>query len=339
MKLITLMSSGALIQLFNVGKKNTFFKNHYSESMETFTCKSNLLFDILRLGDCSKIRILKIPQIISPSKIDRFEIIIGGSTIWSIPFSLLRKLCQIKISTNYVYLCIDDAILGISNNSHLLEKDIKDNYLPLIAIQHNILQINLISELDFDYEILFSMRYYDNDKRTELVRNDYAYNINQYETHLFTNECFVINSMELTTGFFIETKNRLSKFAISFNEIPFINYNADEIELCGKLLFRESVWSKKHSLTLQFVLNKILPHDLINIIEKYVEEMIPQIYLYWIPIEPFKKWNAKKFKSNLNLINVNIKFTVNENITGAVYILGKNILMFQKGNGQIRFSN
>jgi hypothetical protein len=335
-KIIKIMNfSGAMIQLNNW---EDTFKNEYSDVIETFDCHSNSRYDIHRICDCVKLQILKIPHGISPSQIIRFEIIIGGKIIWSIPFILLRTLCDIHIMDNYICLQFNEDIMGMSNNVTLQNKNIIDNCIPMIALQFATVQFHLYSELDFNYKVISTIRYYSY-QRQELITLKHQYQINQYETHVFNGNNFRLGSNAITTGFFIEINGRkLKNLQISLDRNSFINYGKDEIEICGDLLFCIPTWSKKHSLILQFVLNKILPYDIIHIIESYVKKDTFSKYLYWIPVEPFKKWNVLNSKSYLHLKNLQVCFDMDgEYINGTIFILTKNILIIKDGFCAVNF--
>jgi len=297
-------------------KLNTTGHPSYSESVRTIDLKSNESTIILQCSDTFKLVHLKIPVSINLDDIESISI----STVWEIPFALLRKLVKVIECNSYYYVPIHNKLL-ITSYYKVLEQYQDTNLMELVI--HFVKQILLKSSIDFNYQLVVVDRFYQSEDRRKIAQNTHTCSMNDYSTNDLFNGEVKLSSSSCSTGFFIETERYpLQALELQLNGHSRFKYDAHDIATFGKLLHVGSNWSKKHSMTLHILLKDILPTDIIN----YIEQIIDPIkkYLYWISFEPSKAWSDSMFRSWLNLNRIDIaKITTEPKLNGKVYVLEK----------------
>ena len=110
------------------------------------------------------------------------------------------------------------------------------------------------------------------------------------------------------------------------------------IESFGKMYKREYLWTNLHSLITRFTLNKVLPLEVVDIIDNLCyRPKFNCAYFYWIPFQAKKEWNDKRIETSFNLsriddITIQME-TVNGLIDGKMHVLQHNILEFNQYYG------
>jgi len=315
-----------------------YYPNNYSITYDTIHARSNYIERLNHQYDLIKIDTLVIPTIINLDEIFSFEILIGSSTIFSIPFELLIRLSEIETIDDNYYITLNENILKLSNKHN--------DFVPLLYLQYNEVRINMIAENNFNYDVITHNKiYYEKFRETLVYKNSYEKfdtQISQFYSDEITNPRIKLRFLGVTTGFFIKLSDKLNNLKIEINGINYIEMDKFMIKKYGKLINTRIKITPKHSKMIYYMLNKLFPDEIIKIIEdKYKKNITNQFsYLYWIPIEPYKNWYDNYSSCSLNLSKNNnvviILKTENNKYDGNIFTLIKHIVNFEYGMAYIK---
>lgn len=331
------MIKAGLLPLVATGVMNKTFPNNYSNTQNIIDCQSNISHHFIRSYDAVKIQGLIIPTKNNLNNITSIEINIGGNTIFSIPFDIIKANNTMIIEDDY-YITIPDEIFGIKfDENHM----IKDKFLiPLICLQYHDVEIILIARDDnqfynFNYQIMIHQIYYQSDIRKNILQKNKSEDIiYQYQSFPIVSNSNTINPHLLMSGIYIKSLYSIIKYELLLNNIPYRSIEKNMILYNRYLQSKRSLWTKKHSLTLEYSLNTILPLEIIYMIEEYVKDRYE--YLYYFPIADYNDTtiNCDKFDNiKINLISENGKYD------GKIYVKNLNLLVIHDGIGGIRYMN
>ncbi len=331
--------SAALIQLIGTGLINKYYPSNYGIQTHIFNLKSNNNTAIVRTGDTIIFEALIIPADINFEHILSFDIIIGGSPIWTIPFELLLKLIPPKRIGNKYYITFDKNLFGDTNQSNML---MDCNFeLPLILLHLHQVLINLKSSIDFEYDLITKYVYYDIEIRRSLTHQAHQareFKIMQYHTININNCETKINLSCVFSGLYIKTNSLITKYSLQLNGLIHTEISEELIKYYGNLISKRYVWTKKHSLMLEYSLNKLLPKELIHVIEDYATNEIKYEYLYYFPVSQINSTYDENSTINSGRLEVSVKIqTEDENYDGRIYVKGKNILRVLSGMCDVVF--
>lgn len=314
-----------------------YFPIKYASFHDNYMCKSNVRETLAINCDLMRLHTLLLPHDINLTKIHTFDIIIGGIYISRIPFSLMCKLSKIRQINNEIYIPIDKNLLG--------EFDIY-----LILLDFHRVEINLISESTFYYKLITNNITFPIDKRKDIKNsNANQYKINQFQIFNIQNESNLIYPELISDGIFIEINSLIINFELILDGCLHTRLNNNLIEFYGNIVHKKNLWTRKCSLTLEFILNKILPLELIHHIENFVnyDDYDNTEYLYYFPFDL-----TNTHTNNINDINsqcmihfsyihnVDIKLkTINNIYHGKIYVKNKNILQYARGIAELIFSS
>lgn len=317
------MAAG-LLQLVSTGVCNDYYPLNYTMETDILNLKSNNSTYIVRNGDTIIFETLIIPSNINFEHISSFEIKIGGSIVWNIPFELLLKLIPPKCIGNNYYITFDKNLFGETKQLKMLTDS---NFeLPLIALVYNVVTITLKSSLEFSYNIITKYVFYNTEIRRSLAEGPHEFKITQYHTLNINNYETKINAGCVSPGMYIKTYSPITKYTLQLQGLTHTKLSKDLIEYYKNLISTPYVWSKKHSLTLEYSLNKLLPKDIINVIEGYVMSEIKSEYLYYFPVSQIGYVHDENLTINTSCIEVVVKIeTEDGNHNGQIYVKGKNI--------------
>lgn len=326
-----------LLQLVGTGVCNTYYPLNYTMETHILNSKSNNSTSIRRNGDSIIFETLIIPSNINFEHISSFEITIGGNIVWNIPFELLLKLIPSKRIGNNYYITFDKNLFGETKQSKML---VDGNFeLPLIALEHHQVEITLKSSVEFAYDIITKYVFYDTKIRLTQAQESHEFKITQYHTLHINNHETKINAGCVSPGMYIKTYSPITKYTLQLQGLTHTKLSKDLIEYYKNLISKSYVWSKKHSLTLEYSLNKFLPKDMINAIENYVISEVKWEYLYYFPVSQIGYVHDENSTINISCIEVVVKIeTEDGNYDGQIYVKGKNILRIYSGIAGVAYS-
>ena len=328
--------TAALMQLIGVGRVNKCYPLNYTISRYILNSKSNNNIIIARNGDTIIFEALIMPEDINFDHIFSFEIEIGGNVIWKIPFELLLKLIPPKHIKNKYYITFDKNLFGDTNQPEMLITGIFE--LPLIALPYSEVRIILKSSVKFPYDIITNYVFYDTKIRTKIAEKSSELKITQYHTLDITNYETKLNTNCVWTGLYIKTNSPITKYVLQLHGLTHTELSEELIEYYKNLISKRYAWTKKHSLILEYSLNKFLPKDMINVIEDYATSEIKWEYLYYFPVSQIGSIYDDNSTINSEIIEVVVKIqTEDENYHGQIYVEGKNILRIDRGLGYLKF--
>lgn len=257
-----------------------------------------------------------------------FEILIGGSNIWNIPFKLLMKISTITECDGKYFIKFNDSLFS----NYKME-------IMLGALKYHQVDVILDANKQINYTLLVSWKYYDDEMRKKYEFNPFEFKITNYESiDVDMNVNNRIDPHFVSTGIFVESMAPILNFELKLSGCEFINYDVDMIKFYKCLISKRMVWSKKHHLTLKFILGKFIPLDVINLIEMLCEEYE---FTYWFPFVADNTYlitndDATVNFSKINDIHVFIKSNCDK---GKLYIQRKNIQRYMSGMSCLAFSN
>lgn len=331
--IINMPTSTNILPLTATGFFNKTLPIIYSHELVTEYLESSTWFSFPRNSDTFYIESIVIPIKINVFKIKNFEIKIGGSTIWKIPFSLL--LNNVKIIDEKYYIPFNNDLLGKYNNDALFE--IKNKFeIPLAALTYHQVECKLNSDEKFDYELLIENIFYAANERTKLHELQDEFLINQYQTFHITGTDNIIIPDHISTCIYVETSSPLIRYELVLANMVYMKMDDNMISYYDSLISKKKIWTNKHSLTLLFTLKDILPNELIKMIENYVTNSYKYLYKFPIGVDEDSLTGTINF-SRLENVKINL-MTQDGTNEGDVYIKNKNVLMINHGMGGVKFS-
>ena len=330
------MIKAGLLPLVAIGEMNKTFPNNNSNTQNIIDCQSNISHSFIRSYDAVKIQGLIIPTKNNLNNITSIEINIGGNTIFSIPFDIIKANNTMIIEDDY-YITIPDEIFG----NYYGDFVIKNKFLiPLICLRYHDVEFILIARDDnqfynFNYQIMIHQIYYQSDIRKNMVQKNKSENIiYQYQSFPIVGNSNTIDPRLLMTGIYIKSLSSIIKYELLLNNILYRSIEKNMILYNRYLQSKRSLWTKKHSLTLEFSLNTILPLEIIYMIEEYVKDKYE--YLYYFPIADYNHITINCDK--VDNIKINL-ISENEKYDGKIYVKNLNLLVIHDGIVGIRYMN
>jgi hypothetical protein len=324
----------SLIPLIANNAMNNIFPNTYSMSFNTLNATSNITHQIARNSDVIIFDGLIIPKSVNLNKIKDIQIIIGGSIIYNIPFKLIIiKNNNIKYTNNNYLINIPNELFNFDSSHNVL----KNNFsIPLISLVFHTVQFNLtfINQENFNYQIITKSIFLENNIRQSLAAGQHHYDIYQYQKFHITKASNIINPSCLSTGIYIMINSKLTEYKLYLNEHLVNEISKDLIEFYSFLQYKEEKWTKQHTNTLYFSLNKYLPNELINYIENFIDKN--DEYIYYIPFGIDNNINGTINYSRIDNVKINIK-TEGNKYNGYVYFKNVNRLRIMSGMAGLSF--
>lgn len=257
-----------------------------------------------------------------------FMIKINDITIINIPFPLIMKLSKIMEKDGTCYIRFDDKLFS---NTKL--------ELPF-SNQYYCIYVHLDTKRIITYNLMTIRKYYDS-----CIMNPIKYYISQYQTvSVKTNQYYDINLNCKLTGIFVESKYPLRWVKLSTDSNKHMEYDHLMLTLYDTLISKRTLWSKKHSLVFNTILNKIIPLDVIKLIESYCNDNYE--YLYWFPVYPGLSYFDTNIYPNVGTITGNVTIVISIDYVNEhpkygreclVYIQNKNILKVDIDSGRINY--
>ncbi len=250
-----------------------------------FHCNTNIHFDIENSIDSLKFLAIKINKK-HITKLNQVVIYIGASIILNINFDLLYKLSKKIYDTDFCYITLPN---------NFFFKNIE--YLPVARFTWSPVQFLITSTDNLQYELYlkFSKKVI-NQEYMKLRQSDQLILINNY-VHSNT-RLLKYNQVDYRaprfTGFFVET-TEINKIQIFYNDIPIINYDWYAL---SSFIIKKDIWNHKKSKVFNIIMNKILPFEIINYIESYINDT----YLYFVPVD-INNPDWDKTNNNLQFAN------------------------------------
>ncbi len=284
----------------------------------TLCGKTNNYIPVRKFGGFMWLEILTIPMHIDLKRIKTLEIIIGGSIICSIPFSLLLKLSKITIANmNFIIEIPTNIFFTFSSLPVLLYKILYHEFG--VNLIKNFKKLNKVSaesqntNTDFDFQI--TMRHNDQDILNTSEEKIYLMEdqeIKQYITINIVNDSNVKGRIlrRYLFGIYVETDEIIKKIKIKSlkSSMTFISCKIN--------------WRHHVSKFIKDILSQILANDIIN----HVICQFIQSNLYWIPID-----DTSFIKQNLSTNWNEIIIEFDKNITGQIHFIQNNVLRYMSG--------
>lgn len=319
------------IPLININRMNDIFPNNYSISNDISNQITNIKYTFIRYADTFILDAFIIPTSINLSDIIDFEIFFGNNIIWKIPFDIIKANSTKIISDNY-YIKIDNTLFIHKNDDASIIK----NYYEFPLLQFHIIDIRLNSKQNFRFQLITKNVFYQIN-----IKNNFLYNNLELKTDIYQYQYFpiigssnIINPHLVSIGIYIKTDQPIIEYKLLLNNMIYIKLSKYLIEFYNNLIYKKKSWSKKHSLTLEYTLNKIFPLELIHMIEKYIEQKYE--YLYYFPFGEFIDCTVNFSK----LDNVKIELLTENNMyNGSIIVKNINRLNIKNGIHNLSLMN
>jgi hypothetical protein len=106
------------------------------------------------------------------------------------------------------------------------------------------------------------------------------------------------------------------------------------------LRYKKLLWTQKHSLTLQFMFNKVFPNEIIEMIEYYVRDRYE--YLYWFNFNN-NNFDSENINSTINFsridnCKINLFLEKSDYTNTELICMNKNLLRIKDGLGGTAFA-
>jgi hypothetical protein len=327
-----LLMANSLIQLVAIGAANNNFPISMSTNSDILNTQSNIPCYISRVCDVMIIDGLIIPKIINLDDINTFDIIIGGSTIYSLPFDIIIATNNIEIKNNKYFIKFPHELFNINSSNQYLKNHL---LFPLVSLVFNDVLINLKTKSNFDYQIITKHIYYQTELRNQIAMGDHTLDIYGYESFDITKKSFNIYSNFISTGLYVVTNSKLTDFKLYLNNNLSQNFTEDLIDFYSFSIYKKEQWTDKHSNELFSSLNKYLPNELIYIIDSYIEKN--NKYMYFIPFNTLNNEIDGTINfSRIDAIRIDIK-TEDNIYNGKIYNKHVNRLQIMHGTGSLQY--
>jgi len=319
-----------------VAADNKLFSNAYAIQSKLINANSASAYTIPYTSDGIHIQSLIIPISVNVNEIVSLQIQNNGNIIWNIPFDIIMMKKMKTINNNFYITNLDDLFGNLFDSRFLIDNK---NILFLIMLFSSF-TFQLITKdkyYNFDYKILFNEIFYQSNIRQLLASNLLINNIYTYNTIPIHKNIINIRN-GLINGFYIKINDPIINFKLSLNNQIMVEYKEDLIDCLSMLQHKKVNWTEKQSLALRYSLNKILPLELIFMIEDYVDKT--NNFIYYFPLSAFDTININNGdkKDYDPIINANLCkdvlitiVTKNNVYDGEVYVKQKNQLMYKDG--------
>ncbi len=213
--------TGVILQLLAQNNKNHLCPVKYSMTSQKIECQSNKECEIPRTCDIQYLDAL----LIDANKIELIKkliIIITDQEVWEISFTLLMKLSKV-VKNN------DKLIIEFSKNFFL------DNTIGMnrITMRNSKIHVRLETKEMFKYDLMIRNKYLQIEERQLLAQEKFSEQIiNQYaHLELLSNREQNINSNNIASGIFIETKSPILLCTLTINNDLHSQHDSDTIKL------------------------------------------------------------------------------------------------------------
>jgi hypothetical protein len=326
-----------ILPLVATGAMNNYFPIKYSISTDIIHCTSRQLQNIPRTCDSFSIDGFILPNNIHLDNITNLEIQIGGSTVFTIPFSLIIYLSKIKEIDDKIYIKLNQSLLGHLN------KESRQFEIPILNLQYNNIDFILQGTKTFNFDIIINNKYLqtqDRKQQLELSKTNIDIAINQYQKFPIHNVSTNINANHVSKGFFVKTLYPIISLELQLNGRLFKKYEKNMIIYNDLLRYKKLLWTQKHSLTLQFMFNKVFPPEITDMIEYYVRDRYE--YLYWFDFNN-NNFDSEKIYSTINFsridnCKINLFLEKSDYTNTELIFMNKNLLRLLNGLGATIFA-
>lgn len=239
---------------------------------DTIYCSTNEHINIPYKETTLKFIAIQLDKKQNLQDIHDIHIYIGYNLIWKLSFNMLCKLSKITYDDDNCYITFHDDMFDT---------------IPVASIPFHPVQFRINSKKQIKYELHLEYRYIKYQKPLDNVcipiTQYHESGINHLETHI------VPNDIRNFTGFFIET-TKIKNLTIKLDGITVIKYNQ---YVLNSNMVAKDIWTKRKSVVFNIIMEKIMPYEIIDHIEKYICDT----YLYYVPINiDNKKWFSKDNK-------------------------------------------
>jgi hypothetical protein len=238
--LLSLVSHLSMHTHTSVNHNLPLYKSNHFQDIITNNNSTILNYNFVRASDSIEIEylIIKCPSEMQLNennlyelidKLNTIEITIGGMYIWKNKINLFTKLNKPKIINNS--LCIK------------LPFDMFVDEIKLISLQYHEVKcfISLNQSLpNYEFNIYYNQKFYDNEPRREMAQNNYETPIQQISSHIIElNEPSNILTQNLffsglSKGYLFDGNiNQISNFKLSLNGVDYLDYNQIMLQLYG----------------------------------------------------------------------------------------------------------
>lgn len=259
---------------------NSFFPNKFSSLSKTHKCTSNIKYLLIKDVDVKIIDGIIISRNdLNIDNITSLSVIKNNEIIWDIPFKLLIKTGTIIEKSNNYYITLN----------HCMFYDDEEKFeFPLFKIIANMYVI-LNSKDDFDYDLVICDKFYDR-KSKDIIEQKMNYPMTIFESlNVIPNQINKISPKLLASGLFIETNYPIKCYEMKIYDHMCQHFDDKLIDFYNCLVSKRHLWTKKHSMVLNYIFNKIFPKDIIDHIENYCNKKYE--YLYWFPFDCENKYD------------------------------------------------
>ena len=285
------------------------------------------------------------------------DIQIGSSTIWTIPFSLITTfgtLHEDPLKNSYL-LEIPQWLFFASN-----AKDRKTNkissMIPIVGlIYHSIeYRIQRKTHSQSQLTIYWDYLYLENEVRKKFAQDPVRLPTREIEmAPIASKEKSVIFQLKAwggnNYGYLIQVSEPIEKVEIKLNEHILFSLSGFLLKCLHGQEIKHTLMEKKKEdyqkkVKMISQLPQKMPHDIYkNILSFMCQEIPPEIYTYWIPIEygvPIENTQDNihtylRYSSSMDS-TIEIVFT-KEVANGTIYGVGINFLQVQHGMGQLYY--
>ncbi len=301
--------------------RSDYNKHNHASQIHTIYNKTNINQEISRMGDICSIESLIISNSYSFDLFENFEIIAGGTILWSIPFDLLIKLSHVKKTKKNNVIIIPKSIFS------------SNNFDGIILLYFGMCPIgfNLKCKRNIEYSINFMYYHLDSEPRRNISSTYRNQLINTFEEFKFHDTKSINNipskTLNNSTGIFIKTNKKLKFIQFTFCSVDLFGYDNFMVKYAGKEISKYK-WDVNKKIALTETLLQFVPMDVVNIINNYAVENTE--YFYWIPFEPHALWTSDKqhfVKTDLNEIKINF----DTEYSGVVYFMHSKMMTYGWG--------
>lgn len=187
----------------------------------------------------------------------------------------LESYMLLNIFTNYVNK--KKIFIELSKNNVLGKSEIEFTMNGFYGPLYSAINVELISDFDFQYELLVKKKYYNMGSFISI--RQFIYNINQYKK-IEKNDLNTISSIDgAMSGFYIKTNTKINILTLFLNYIAVYGYDANILPQCK--FVKQKAYKNLH----KYIIFNILKNLPKNIIKKIIKMINIKEYLYWFPLD------------------------------------------------------
>ncbi len=189
------------------------FKKKVSYESQLIDAKSNVSETILRFGDFVAFKGFLFPFGVSIWDITSLDIIIGQTTVWSIPFGVLLSVSEIKSMSSEIYVGINNALFGTCTTNSF--------ELPVQALKNQEIRVVIKSPESFNFSFAVQWKFVETNTRSRAETGITNLLISQYTSYNIRNHRTSIPLRGLVIGMFVKTYHVLSGSWLDANGAKF----------------------------------------------------------------------------------------------------------------------